>query len=66
MHTLFAVLQIAAPQDDGLTFSRLLGNIPTEPAALFVYLLLFVSLVVIYRGSRPKKAARGHRANDPS
>ena len=37
-----------------LTLHRVIENIPRNPAAIFVYLLLAVSIVLIVLGSRKK------------
>ena len=37
-----------------LTFHRIIENIPRNPAAIFVYLLLAVSIGLIVMGSRKK------------
>lgn len=50
-----ALLQVA---DDGLTFREVLANIPTDPASVFVYLLLAVSLGVIAWSNRPRRKRR--------
>lgn len=53
-----ASLQVAA---EGLTFREVLANVPTDPASVFVYLLLAVSLGVIAWSNRPRRR-RGRQA----
>lgn len=55
---IFASLQVA---DEGLTFREVLANIPTDPASVFVYLLVAVSLGVIAWSNRPRRK-RKHAA----
>jgi len=47
------LLNILAVQES-LTFHRIIENIPRNPAAIFVYLLLAVSIGLIVMGSRKK------------
>jgi hypothetical protein len=39
---------------DGFGFRSVMENIPTDPASIFVYVLLAVSVGLIIRGSRKK------------
>lgn len=41
-------------QDDGLTFNEVLQNLPHDPAALVVYVLLLAFVGMIWHGSRQK------------
>lgn len=50
-----ASLQVA---DEGLTFREVLANVPTDPASVFVYLLVAVSLGVIAWSNRPRRKRR--------
>jgi len=49
--TLVRVAQAGGP---GLNFQKVLENIPTDPASVFVYFLLLGSLLWIIKGSRGK------------
>ena len=50
-HALMATLVL---HQEGLTFHEVIQNIPTDPASVFVYLLLAGSGVLIWMGSRKK------------
>lgn len=52
-----ASLQVA---DEGLTFYEVLENVPTDPASVFVYLLVAVGLGVIAWSNRPRRRKGGH------
>jgi hypothetical protein len=49
-----AMLLTILPLQETLTFHRIIENIPRNPAAIFVYLLLAVSIALIVLGSRRK------------
>jgi hypothetical protein len=46
-----------ASGDHGLTFREILADIPHDAAAIFVYLLVALSIVVVWRANRPKSGA---------
>jgi len=57
-----ASLAVLAQASDGLTFSDVVADVPHDPASIFVYVLLIVSGVLIWRGSRKKGGTeRGFR-----
>jgi hypothetical protein len=43
---------IVAVQADGLTFGRILGDIPHDGPAIVIYVMLVVFAGLIWRGSR--------------
>ena len=49
-----ALLLTILSLQETLTFHRIIENIPRNPAAIFVYLLLAVSIGLIVMGSRKK------------
>lgn len=55
----YATLAVLAQESDGVSFSELMGNVPMDPAAIFVYLLLIASGVLIWMGSRKNGGAEG-------
>jgi len=51
---------------DGLTFGKILADIPHDAAAIVVYLLIAVSIIVVWRANRPKAdPPRTSRDNAP-
>jgi hypothetical protein len=54
----YAMLAVLAQESDGLTFTDVVGNLPSDPAAIFVYILLIGSGVLIWLGSRNKNDAQ--------
>ena len=51
---LFVSVAQATPPDDGLTISKMIDSVPTEPVALFTYALLVVSFAAILWAGRPR------------
>lgn len=49
MQTMIASL---AAQSDGLTLRDYLSDVPHDPAAIFLYVLLFIAVALIVAGSR--------------
>lgn len=45
-------------QGDGLTWTEVVAQVPHDPAAIFIYLLLFASGVAIWLSGRGKKQDR--------
>jgi hypothetical protein len=45
---------IQTASDDGLTLRNILGALPTDPASIFVILLLAGSLALVLWAGRPK------------
>lgn len=51
-----ASLQVA---DEGLTFHEVLENVPTDPASVFVYVLVAFGLGVVGWSNRPRRRKDG-------
>lgn len=57
------LLLAALLQDEGMSLGEILRGVPRDPAAIFVYLMLIGSGIVIWKGSRhpgtPKDSSGG-------
>jgi hypothetical protein len=52
MNTLAFPVTLQAQDAEGLTFSEMFANVPTDPASIFVYVLVILSIYFVWRGSR--------------
>jgi hypothetical protein len=50
--SIFSLLAQASPAEGGFSFEQMLRDIPTDPASVFVYVLILASVAVIWRGNR--------------
>jgi hypothetical protein len=50
-----AVAEVVTTWSSAGALGQVLAGIPRDPAAIFVYLVLGVSFVLIWRGSRQKR-----------
>lgn len=55
---MYAIIAAWQAGGDGLTFGEVLGNVPTDAASVFVYLLVLVSLGAIAWANRPRRRRR--------
>jgi hypothetical protein len=58
--TLAATAQTAS--DEGLSFTEVLSNLPTDPASIFAILLVVVSFALVLWFGRPKGGKGGKAA----
>lgn len=55
MHMLtLTPLMLLAIQEEGITFTKILRGIPTDPAAIFIYLIVVAAGLAIWWGGRRK------------
>ena len=51
---------IQAPAQEGLALGRIIGDLPHDGAAIFIYVLTAVSVWLIWQGSRTRDTAADH------
>lgn len=61
MYTLLAFLAQVGSADDGLTFSELIDSLPTDPASMFVLMVIGFALAAIAWTNRPGGKGKGSR-----
>lgn len=63
--TVMSLLAQGAPPEGGITLRELIENVPTDPAALFVYALVIAAAFLVWKGSR-RGPVRPRGADRPS